>query len=511
MSGFAVVYRNPNHPNLEILMSKIRHRGPSVSEKIQNGRVHMAQNYLDADIPLSEAEEIQLDIPVSNFPHSGHRICYDGQIGNWQALVDTHCPEIGDGPLREERLLLQLFRQYGSKTLQFLDDAIFAMVISDGESLFAARDLLGIKTLFYGKKNGTIYFASELKSLLEIIGEVYEFPAGHYMRQDGELKRFAKLPQSPPSIPRTDIADMLQIIRSIIQRSFENRVNFISPTGCLLSGGIDSSVVSWLASQSCRKKFGTNARLKTFALGVGESEDIQYARMMADHINSDHYELMVDLDQILELLPVVIYHLESFDPSLVRSAVSNFLISRYAKERGIEVLLSGEGGDEIFCGYRYLKDVPTEELFARQMECLGFLHNNAALRLDRMNLGNSVRVVAPLISGELLNYAMSIPMELKLKPDGEQKVEKWIFRKAFEDILPKEIVWRLKQEFSQGSGSAHILPQYFENTISDDEMEYTKAYFPNIRSKEEVYYFRIFRHHFGTGNAMDTVGQWINL
>jgi asparagine synthase (glutamine-hydrolysing) len=304
---------------------------------------------------------------------------------------------------------------------------------------------------------------------------------------------------------------MIDMIRSIILRSFENRVSFISPTGCLLSGGIDSSVVAWLASEAYRKKFGTNTRLKTFALGVGESEDIQYARMMAEHIKSDHHELMVDLNQILEVLPDVIYYLESFDPSLVRSAVSNFLISRYAKEKGIEVLLSGEGGDEIFCGYRYLQDFPPEELFARQMECLGFLHNNAVLRLDRMNLGNSIRVVAPLISGELLNYALSIPMELKLKPDREQKVEKWIFRKTFEDMLPKEIVWRLKQEFSQGSGSADILPQYFENAISNDELEYTKAYFPNIRSKEELYYFRIFSHHFGTGKALDTVGQWITL
>jgi asparagine synthase (glutamine-hydrolysing) len=233
--------------------------------------------------------------------------------------------------------------------------------------------------------------------------------------------------------------------------------------------------------------------------------------MMAEHIKSDHHELMVDLKLILETLPNVIYYLESFDPSLVRSAVSNFLISRYAKEKGIEALLSGEGGDEIFCGYLYLKGAPTHELFKRQMECLGFLHNNAALRLDRMNLSNSVRVVAPLISGELLNYALSIPMELKLMPDGEQKVEKWIFRKTYEDMLPKDIVWRLKQEFSQGSGSAGILPQYFEEQITDEELEDAQKNYPMVRSKEELYYFRIFADHFGTGKAVETVGQWVSL
>ncbi len=232
---------------------------------------------------------------------------------------------------------------------------------------------------------------------------------------------------------------------------------------------------------------------------------------MEGHINSDHHELIVDLDQILAVLPEVIWCLESFDPSLVRSSVSNYLISKYAKEQGIEVLLSGEGGDEVFCGYLYLKDFPAEELFAKQMECIGFLHNNASLRLDRMNLCNSIRVVTPLISGELLNYVMTLPPEYKQKPDGDQKIEKWIFRKAFENVLPEEIVWRLKQEFSQGSGSADVLPKYFEETINDEELLEAQKSFPMIRSKEELYYFKIFIEHFGSGRAVETVGQWVCL
>ena len=249
----------------------------------------------------------------------------------------------------------------------------------------------------------------------------------------------------------------------------------------------------------------------TFALGVGESEDIKNARLMADHINSEHHELFVDLNQVLETLPDVIYYLESFDPSLVRSAAANYLISRYAKEMGIEILLSGEGGDEIFCGYQYLKRFPANELFARQMECLGFLHNNASLRLDRMNLGNSIRVIAPLISGKLLKYTLSIPSEFKLKQNGGQAIEKWVFRKAFEDILPQKIAWRLKQEFSQGSGTADILQQYFQDKISDEELAITQGEHPVVRSKEEAFYFFIFADHFGTGQAVETVGQWISL
>ena len=165
----------------------------------------------------------------------------------------------------------------------------------------------------------------------------------------------------------------------------------------------------------------------------------------------------------------------------------------------------------MFCGYTYLGHCPTEELFSKQMECIGFLHNNASLRLDRMNQCHSIRVVAPLISGELLRYSMAIPPQYKQKPEGSQKIEKWIFRKAYENLLPESVVWRSKQEFSQGCGSANILPAYFEEHIPDDELAEAQAKYPMIRSKEELYYFRLFTKHFGAGRAVSTVGQWHSL
>jgi len=293
--------------------------------------------------------------------------------------------------------------------------------------------------------------------------------------------------------------------------SLRNRVDFTEATGGLLSGGLDSSVIAVLSSALFKRKFGQDARLRTFALGTGESGDIQKARIMADHCDTEHHELIVGVKELLAALPETIYHLESFDPSLVRSAVANFLISRHAKDMGIDVLLSGEGGDEVFCGYTYLKQFPAEELLARQVECLNFLHNNASLRLDRMNQCNSVRVVAPLISGELLDYALRIPPEYKQKPQDGKKIEKWIFRKAYDPLLPKSITWRTKQEFSQGSGSASYLAGYFHDMISDEDLAQAQAEFPLIRSKEELHYFRIFAAHFGTEQAVDTVGQWITL
>jgi asparagine synthase (glutamine-hydrolysing) len=506
MSGLAVIYGNSNRSEVEAIMQTIIYRGPYTSGIYEGDRIILAQNYLKADGVVSGNGT---KIPVRSPSNPDLMICYDGQMGNWADLARRH--NIPDGPFREERLLLALYEKYGKEMLEHLTDAIFTLVISDGKDIFVARDLLGIKTLFYGWKDGTLYLASELKGVLQVTKEVYEFPNGHYMDGSGQVTKFAELPKSPPKFWDSSVDTMACDIREIIERSFHNRIDFAVSTGGLLSGGMDSSVINYIGSKAYKKKFGQNARLKTFVLGVGESEDIHSARLMASHIDSEHYELLVDLNQILEALPEVIYYLESFDPSLVRSSVSNYLISRYAKEQGIQVLLSGEGGDEVFCGYKYLGHCPTEELFAKQMECIGFLHNNASLRLDRMNLSNSVRVVAPLISGELLQYSMAIPPQYKQKPDGSQRIEKWIFRKAYENLLPEPVVWRSKQEFSQGSGSANVLPAYFEEHIPGHELAEAQAEYPIIRSKEELYYFRLFTKYFGAEHAVETVGQWHSL
>jgi len=507
MSGLVVGYGSPDHLKIKEMFKKISYRGPYLSGILTNKSAIMAQNYLRADCPTAFPDEAR--VPISSSVNGGLRICYDGQMGNADQLARTY--GISAGPFAEERILLHLHQKHGSNMCKYLDDAIFAFVISNGDEIFAARDLLGIKTLFYGRRDNTLYLATELKSLAAVTDDVNEFPPGHYMDGSGNLTRFAELPKTPPEHLHSDLNQMLEDIRDIIQKSLQSRVDFTVETGGLLSGGMDSSVINYLASQLYKEKFGNDARLKTFAVGVGESEDIKTARTMAKQIDSDHHELIVDLDQILTVLPEVIYFLESFDPSLVRGSVSNYLISKYARERGIDLLLSGEGGDEIFCGYIYLKDFPAEELFARQMECVGFLHNNASLRLDRMNHCNSVRVVAPLISGELFRYTLAIPAEYKQKPVGNDKVEKWIFRKAYEPFLPAVITQRVKQEFSQGSGSAALLPSYFENLIGDDELSKAQAKYPLVRSKEELYYFQLFTDNFGDGQAVETVGQWPKL
>jgi len=506
MSGIAVAYGKPKRSDVDKMFEAISHRGPDLSGVWEQNGTIMAQNYLKADV---DPNTVRIRFPVTAQFDGGLRICFDGQIGNCEALAVYS--DVTDGPLREERLTLRLYQKYGIDMFQYLDDAIFAFVISNGDEFLAARDLLGIKTLFYGRKNGTLYLSSELKAILSVTDEVYEFPPGHYMDKSCRLVRFGALPEVQPDLIRKDVDQICEDIRGIIESSFGRRVDFAHPTAALLSGGLDSSVIASLASTSYKQKFGSGARLKTFALGVGESGDIQNARIMAEHCDTEHHELIVDLDEVLAALPQVIYYLESFDPSLVRSSVSNFLISRYAKDVGIQVLLSGEGGDEVFCGYIYLKQFPLDELLSRQVECLGFLHNNASLRLDRMNQCNSVRVVTPLISGKLLNYALRIPPEYKQKPEGDRKIEKWIFRKAYDSLLPESITWRVKQEFSQGSGLSDQLFGYFDDMVTEKELAQIQATHPVVRSKEELYYFRIFAEHFGAERSVETVGQWITL
>lgn len=504
MSGFVAGYGKPDPNDVEIMFKRISHRGPYLSGIRKDSKTIMAQNYLRGD--LNPGSEGQI-VPFHEDAGGNIAMCYDGQMGNWQDMAEGY--GIPDGPFREERTLLALYVKHDREMFRYLDDTIFTFFISDGREILAARDLLGIKTLFYAWKDDTLYLASELKSLAAITQDIYEFPPGHYMDRSGNFTRYASLMDLPSEYIQKNVEQMTEDIRGIIIKSVRNRINFEAATAGLLSGGMDSSVINYLATGLYKEKFGSDKKLRTFAIGMSDSSDIRNARIMAKHIDSDHTELIITLEDTLNVLDEVIYSLESFDPSLVRSSISNFLISQYAMEYGIEVLLSGEGGDEVFCGYTYLKEFPSEEMRNQQIRCLDFLHSNASLRLDRMNQCHSIRVVAPLISGELLTYAMRIPPEYKQRPENGGKVEKWIFRKAYEGVLPDEIIKRTKQEFSQGSGSAGVLPAYFESKFSNAELEEAQKRYSFIRSKEELYYFRTFIKFFGEGKAVDTVGQWI--
>lgn len=505
MSGLAVGSGAPEEKSVERMMDRMQHRGPALHGTFKSGPVMMAQSYLAADVRgLVPGEPIPEGVPLSG----GWRICYDGQMGNVAGLAAEY--GVPAGPLWEERLVLQLQAEFGSDFLTLLTDAIFALVISNGSRLFAARDLLGIKTLFYGRREGSLYFASELKAIMEITDEIFELPPGHFMREDGNLTRFARLPRHPPPVMLNDVEVMIRGVRIIAERSVLDRVDFSRPTGSLLSGGIDSSVVAMLAARHSGGRFGEARRLRTLAVGTVDSQDLDNARSIAERLGTKHHEVVIDVENLLAALPDVIYYLESFDASLVRSSVANYLISRRAREPGMELLLSGQGGDEVFCGYGHLNACLPEELHRKHVECLGHLHNTVSLRLDRMNQCNSIRVVAPLFSGELLAFSFAIPPQYRIREENGKKIEKWIFRKAFESDIPEQVVWRTREAFSKGSGSGALLTLHFEQAITDSEFSRARDQHPFIRSKEELHYFNLFASYFGKGKAVETVGRWLD-
>lgn len=506
MSGIVAAFGNPKLSEIQQMQETIKYRGKYISGIFQKEDVILGQNYFEVD----KGRKGLMDIPVHSPKDSETRICYDGQMGNWETLAQQF--GVNNEPFIEERILLTLFKKYEKGMLEYLKDTIFAFIISDGKKFLAARDTLGIKTLFYGynKNADTIYFSTELKSLIKVTGDVHEFPPGHYLDNSGQFKKFAQLPAlATGNMENEKIDNITQTLVNMIEKNFCHQIELKYKIGCLLSGGLDSSIIASVFNKFNIKNNGRGARIKTFSVGVGESEDLKYARLMSKYINSEHYEIRATISEIIDILPRVIYYLESFDPSLVRSSVSNFLVARYARSRGIQILLSGEGGDELFGGYAHFKDSSGKNIFKQQKDSLKALHDNAALRLDRMNSCNSIKVITPLVSEELLNFALEIPIEYKIKKmDNGNMVEKWILRKAFEEQLPASIAWRTKQEFSKGSGSANVLKNYFNKIISDKEFLEEKRKYPLVRNKEELYYFRIFIKYFGDGKAVQTVGQW---
>ncbi len=497
MSGFVASIGSSKSEIVESMAERISHRGGYRAgfTKLENGMLY--QTYLEADVSEKEGFE---SVPIRASGEEKIAICYDGRL-----YAD---PQSDDRNRSDEERLIDLYRKHGSSLVDHIGEGIFSFLIIHGTRFLIGRDLLGIKTLFYGYREGALYVASELKCLMHLVDEIREFPPGSCMDESGTIRNFARLPGKRPQpttmSPEHISSDIRRILGSRVEHALERYGNAVS----LLSGGLDSSIIAWDVGRVMRERDPAST-LSTFSIGTGAGTDRKNARLMADSIESDHHEYVLSESEMIDLLPEVIYYLESFDPSLVRSSIANYVVTREARRNGAAVVFSGEGGDELFCGYAHLADVTPEELYRYQIEAFKSLHNVAALRLDRMNLCHSIQVAAPLISDELLDLALRIPAEYLIAAgDDGRKIEKWIFREAYRDVLPKEIWRRKKQEFSQGSGSADFLSTYFDHEIPDRELDSMRTQFPFLRSKEEMYYLRIFRRTYDDPSAIATVGRW---
>jgi len=360
--------------------------------------------------------------------------------------------------------------------------------------LTLVRDRLGVAPLYYGYgEDGCLAFASEAKALLTIVKEVRELPPGCALTGGSEHYYYRPHIGHRSSQSHSDTSQELQQrLRSAIDRRVHGDV-----MGAWLSGGLDSSAIAALARPRLRQ-------LHTFSVGLSGAADLEYAQAVAAHIGSTHHERLVSLSEMLQVLPAVIYHLESFDALLVRSSLMNYLVAEAAADYVGEVF-SGEVGDELFAGYVYLAGVEPHSLEAELVDILGRLHNTALQRVDRCAAAHGIVAHVPFADAEVVDYALSIPVSLKLK-DG---VGKWILRQALAGCLPAVVLARGKAKFWEGAGVGELLREQAEASISDGDFEREKQ-LPNgwvLASKEELVYYRVFREHFGELAGLDWMGR----
>ena len=368
----------------------------------------------------------------------------------------------------------------------------FAIV--QGNDLMLKRDPLGAAPLNFGwAKNGVLCFASEVKALLEITHDVHELPPGHSF--DGQrMKSYFKLGKLPMlENPPDKIAGELRLR---LETAVEKRTS-AGDAGAWLSGGLDSSALAALARPH-RQTF------HTFAAGLPNAPDIEYARIVAEFIQSKHHEVIVQIEDLIAVLPDVIYHLESFDAWLVRSSIMNYLVAQLAAEY-VPAVFSGEGGDELFAGYDYLKTLDPDDLTDELIDITSRLHNTALQRVDRCASAHGTVAHVCFLDPDVVDYSMRIPTKFKL----HNGVEKWILRQAVADSLPDVVVRRPKAKFWQGAGVEELLAQHADGRISDADFS-QERYLPNgwrLNTKEELLYYNIFREHFGTFDDLNWMGR----
>lgn len=356
------------------------------------------------------------------------------------------------------------------------------------------RDELGVAPMYYTKsQNGTLYFASEVKALLVISNKINELQPGHTLTNETTGEYFHLLKKTPSRQDPENLASELgKLLRNSIRRRISSEI-----FGSWLSGGLDSSTIAALAKPMIKT-------LHTFSGGLKNAPDLKFAKETADFIGSIHHEMIIKIPEVVKVLPEIIYHLESFDALLVRSSIVNYFVSRLASDYVGEVF-SGEGGDELFAGYNYLKSIPLEKLDNELINLTKHLHNTALQRVDRSATAHGCTAHVVFVDSELFDFAMGIPVKYKLK-DG---IEKWILRKSINGLLPDSVLTRTKAKFWEGAGIGELISEQASAKITDHDFKKDR-YLKNgwvLNTKEELFYYRIFREVFGELEKLDWMGR----
>jgi len=494
------------------MSKKIRHRGPDWSGIYSDNKTIMAHERLAIVDPASGKQPLfSLDrklILAANGEIYNHREIRSRYKDSYKFQTQSDC-----------EVILALYKQKG---VDFVDDlnGIFGFAIYDVENdeYFIARDHMGVIPLYMGwDQNGTFYVASELKALEGHCTKIELFPPGHFLSsKDGKLVQWYNRDWDEFSAVKeneTNISEIKKALEDAVHRQLMSDV----PYGVLLSGGLDSSVTSAIAKKYASMRVESNdqaaawwPQLHSFSVGLEGSPDLAAAQVVADHIGTIHHEIKFTIQEGLDAIRDVVYNLETYDITTIRASTPMYLMARVIKSMGIKMVLSGEGADELFGGYLYFHKAPNaEEFHDETVRKLNKLHMYDCLRANKSLAAWGIEGRVPFLDKEFIDVAMRINPQDKMI-NGE-RMEKWIVRKAFEDILPESVVWRQKEQFSDGVGYDWIdtLKKVVGKAVSDEQLNNARYRFPiqTPQNKEEFYYRSIFESYFPSDAAALCVPQ----
>jgi asparagine synthase (glutamine-hydrolysing) len=494
-------------------MSKIiRHRGPDWSGIFSNDKAILSHERLAIVDPASGKQPLFSEdkslVLAANGEIYNHRELRKQFEGKYTFQTESDC-----------EVILALYKEKG---VHFIDEmnGIFGFAIYDVEKdeYFIARDHMGIIPLYIGwDQNGTFYVASELKALEGYCTKIQLFPPGHYMSsKDGEFVQWYKREWTEFDAVKenaTSIAEIKTALEAAVHRQLMSDV----PYGVLLSGGLDSSITSAIAKKYAQKRIESGdtvdawyPQLHSFAVGLEGSPDLAAAQKVADHLKTIHHEIKFTIQEGLDAVRDVIYNIETYDVTTIRASTPMYLMARVIKSMGIKMVLSGEGSDELFGGYLYFHKAPNAREFHEEtVRKLSKLHMYDCLRANKSLAAWGIEGRVPFLDKEFMDVAMRINPQDKMI-NGE-RMEKWVLRKAFEDMLPASVAWRQKEQFSDGVGYSWIdtLKEVVAEAVSDEQLANAKYKFPiqTPTSKEEYYYRSIFHEHFPSDAAALSVPQ----
>lgn len=497
-------------PQVLKMSKKIRHRGPDWSGVYSDSKAILAHERLSIVDPKSGKQPLyskdgKLVLAVNGeiYNHQEIRKHFEGK---YEFMTQSDC-----------EVILALYREKGKDFLEDLN-GIFAFALYDVEKnvFLIGRDHIGIIPLYQGwDEAGGYYVASELKALEGHCSKIEEFlPGQYYYSPDGApVKWYQREWEDFENVK--DNETNIALLRKSLEDAVERQLMADVPYGVLLSGGLDSSIISAVAKKFAPRRIESGnteeawwPQLHSFAVGLVGSPDLAAARIVAEHIGTVHHEINFTVQEGLDAIRDVIYHIETYDVTTIRASTPMYLLARVIKSMGVKMVLSGEGADEIFGGYLYFHKAPNAEEFHKEtVRKLGKLHQYDCLRANKSLAAWGVEGRVPFLDKEFMDVAMRLNPKDKMAGNG--KMEKWVLRKAFEDYLPQSVAWRQKEQFSDGVGYSWIdtLKALTSEKVTDEMMAKVNETFPihPPMNKEEYYYRTIFQEHFGSDSAASCV------